>query len=175
MFEKERNAHVEKLSYPYSRKKLALSEELAQQDDILPEQIKVRKRLLVPDDLKSQNDNDDENSAWLRDTYGSELYRERNDSFEVTRQDSIGAVQRRPMEERRAQYPVSMAFSEGLRAAGFKPLSIAIDIDDVTEDIPPPAEEGNFDFINWVCVGMGDGGNSSIIYNELDLYTRCKW
>lgn len=141
MFEKERNAHVEKLSYPYSRKKLALSEELAQQDDILPEQIKVRKRLLVPDDLKSQNDNDDENSAWLRDTYGSELYRERNDSFEVTRQDSIGAVQRRPMEERRAQYPVSMAFSEGLRAAGFKPLSIAIDIDDVTEDIPPPAEE----------------------------------
>jgi len=113
MFEEERKKHEVKLQNS-KKKRLQLSPSLTPTKD--------RKKLSVPDQLKS-NGGEEKNS---------DEYRQRFQSYNLSREESFGAVHRRPKEERRAQYPISMAF-----ASGFMPVAVDIDIDG---DVDPPMQ-----------------------------------
>lgn len=126
MFEEERKKHEDKLNNA--------------QRNLEQDSKRVKKKLSVPDHLKIELDISADTD---RHIYGSDDYRQRFESDDVTRTESFGAVQRRPKEERRAQYPVSMAFTESVRTSVFQPMSVDIDIDgDVTKDQQPVAEQG---------------------------------
>lgn len=132
MFEEERKKHEEKLNAS-AKKRIALGAGLSQNVETTSYRQKSKKKLTLSKDLKSEIDQEkqkrkDETND--RDIYGSEEYRERFQSYNVSREDSFGAVQRRPDDEKRAQYPVSMAFTDGLLATGFKPVSVEIDLDE---------------------------------------------
>ena len=69
--------------------------------------------------------------------------------FESTKSPEIitvanGAVDRRPMNERRAQYPVSMAFADGIVNAAFRHVSVDIDLGESTLEIGNKDEERTF-------------------------------
>ena len=123
MFEEEKKKHEAKLN---SQKKKKL--------EYTP--TKEKKKLSVPDQLRDSNNQTHEDD---QEIYGSDEYRQRYQSY-VSREDSFGAVHRRPQEERRAQYPVSMAFTEGMRIPGsaFRPISVEIDIDGAPDPVAQP-------------------------------------
>ncbi|XP_066917759.1 F-actin-monooxygenase mical1-like isoform X2 [Clytia hemisphaerica] len=123
MFEEEKKKHEAKLN-SQKKKKLEYSP------------TKEKKKLSVPDQLRDSNKPTNEDD---QEIYGSDEYRQRYQSY-VSREDSFGAVHRRPQEERRAQYPVSMAFTEGMRIPGstFRPISVDIDIDGAPDLVEPP-------------------------------------
>ena len=130
IFEEERKKQA--LKYTSPKKKLPYNEDSNKERK---PSTGLRKKLSVPVSLKSEiygNTAEDTNND--RDLYGSEHYRNRFGSYKLTRQDSAGAVHRRPEHEKRAQYPVSMAFTDSAIAAGFKPVSVEIDLDEKPDE-----------------------------------------
>ena len=138
MFEEERKKHEQMLTK--SKKKLELTPTLS----FSPAAGSTEKRKLsVPEHLKNSQTTTIESD---QDIYGSDEYRQRYQSYSLSRDDSFGAVQRRPKEERRAQYPISMAFTDSLRISGLQPIAVDIDIDEAppqqqSTDVQP--EKGN--------------------------------
>ena len=130
IFEEERKKQA--LKYTSPKKKLPYNEDSNKERK---PSTGLRKKLSVPVSLKSEiygNVTEDTNND--RDLYGSEHYRNRFGSYKLTREDSAGAVHRRPEHEKRAQYPVSMAFTDSAIAAGFKPVSVEIDLDEKPDE-----------------------------------------
>lgn len=130
IFEEERKKQA--LKYTSPKKKLPYNEDSNKERK---PSTGLRKKLSVPVTLKSEihgNVTEDTNND--RDLYGSEHYRNRFGSYKLTRENSAGAVHRRPEHEKRAQYPVSMAFTDSAIAAGFKPVSVEIDLDETLDE-----------------------------------------
>lgn len=128
MFEEERKKHEQKIAKTRgnSRKKLELAPSLSSTSDTTSKGPGMKK-LSVPEDLWNSQEKTTEPDQEL---YGSEEYRQRFQSYNLSRDDSFGAVSRRPQEERRAQYPISMAFADSLRIPGLQAISVDIDIDE---------------------------------------------
>ena len=138
MFEEERKKHEQKLNESKKKKNFELAPSLASSDISSVTSTPEKKKLSVPEHLKTpktQNESDQE-------IYGSEEYRQRFQSYNLSRDDSFGAVHRRPKEERRAQYPISMAFTDSLRVPGLQPISVDIDIDETPTPVPAVGDGG---------------------------------
>lgn len=127
MFEEERKKHEQMLNESKKKKKLELAPSLTSSTSSVTSTPEKRK-LSVPEHLKNPQATQTESD---QEIYGSEEYRQRFQSYNLSRDDSFGAVHRRPKEERRAQYPISMAFTDSLRIPGLQQISVDIDIEEV--------------------------------------------